>query len=224
MSTAAIRSGYGLPAELRRRCLRQDDRPEARREGGAGRLREASRDVPSDDVEARARPGRQPGSAPDLPRERATGYVADADGDGFLAPADCGPTDPAIHPGAPDPPDSTYADANCDGIDGDKALAVFVAATGSNIPGCGALTTPCQTIQVGLQEAGSQGKHQLYVGSGSYAGPLSLAASVDVCGGYSATWARSAATTGPNQAVTITGGLRRRASTWRSRRSRSRFR
>ena len=45
--------------------------------------------------------------------------VKDWDNDGFPAPADCRPLDPAVFPGAPDKPDLTFEDTNCDGIDGE---------------------------------------------------------------------------------------------------------
>jgi hypothetical protein len=47
----------------------------------------------------------------------------DWDGDGVIA-GDCAPLDAAIHPGAPDAPDLSFADTDCDGIDGDAAGAV----------------------------------------------------------------------------------------------------
>ncbi len=40
-------------------------------------------------------------------------------------------------PSPNDDPDGTYADSNCDGLDGDRARAIFVAAGGSNQAGCG---------------------------------------------------------------------------------------
>src|SRR4051812_2311616 len=54
----------------------------------------------------------------------------DYDGDGpktTPGKADCAPLDPNVHPGALDKPDLSFADTNCDGIDGDKAKAIFVA-------------------------------------------------------------------------------------------------
>jgi hypothetical protein len=138
---------------------------------------------------------------------RPTGFVADTDGDGFLPPADCAPADAAIHPGAADLPEPTFTDANCDGIDGDKASAVFVSPTGANSGGCGAFLTPCQTLQVGLQEAVLQIKREVYLAAGTYTGPFVLMNGVDVYGGFSSTFARSSATTGVNQSVTLNGGL-----------------
>ena len=131
----------------------------------------------------------------------------DRDGDGYPSPADCAPGNGSVHPGAADVPEPTFRDANCDGIDGDKGAAVFVAVTGMNVPGCGALASPCLTIQVGLQEAVSLGKGHVYLSAGTYAGPVALVGGIDVYGGFGVGWERSAATTGANQSVTIGGGL-----------------
>jgi hypothetical protein len=54
----------------------------------------------------------------------------DYDGDGFSA-GDCGPLDPAVHPGAADAPDLAFEDLDCDGIDGSAAGAFFVSTTGT---------------------------------------------------------------------------------------------
>ncbi len=134
-------------------------------------------------------------------------WTVDGDGDGSLAPADCAPDDAAIHPGALDVPEPTFTDKNCDGIDGDKAEAIFVSPSGTNAAGCGTFAAPCLAVQIGLARAIAQSKRDVYLAAGTYAGPVSLANDVDVFGGFSATWVRSAATTGANQSVTITGGF-----------------
>ena len=56
--------------------------------------------------------------------------VKDWDNDGVPAPADCRPLDPAVYPGAPDKPDLTFEDTNCDGIDGNLTKAIFVDGGG----------------------------------------------------------------------------------------------
>src|SRR5262249_39127041 len=53
----------------------------------------------------------------------------DRDHDGTPNDQDCAPDDPSIHPGAPDPPDLSFVDSNCDGVDGDASAAVFVDNT-----------------------------------------------------------------------------------------------
>jgi len=73
----------------------------------------------------------------------------DRDGDGFAA-RDCRPADRTVHPGAADAPDMAgFADTNCDGIDGDRALAVFVSPEGSDIDD-GTAARPLRTVRAGL--------------------------------------------------------------------------
>jgi hypothetical protein len=135
-------------------------------------------------------------------------WTTDGDGDGSLAPDDCAPDDDEIHPGVADLPDPSFADTNCDGIDGDKALAVFVAIAGSDAGGtCGAFADPCRTISFAQTRAVALGKAQVYVSAGTYTGGAVLAGGVTTVGGFSAVWERSAATTGANQPVTIQGGF-----------------
>jgi hypothetical protein len=141
------------------------------------------------------------------PTPATQGWTIDGDGDGSIAPADCAPDDDQAHPGAEDLPDASFVDANCDGIDGDKELAVFVAVTGSDGVACGAIDSPCRTLSFSQSQAAGLGKAQVYVSAGTYTGGAVLASGVSTYGGYSATWERSAATTGGNQPVTIQGGF-----------------
>src|SRR3954468_1051035 len=71
--------------------------------------------------------------------------ATDWDGDGSTD-SDCAPLDPAVHPGAADKPDLAFEDTNCDGIDGDKANAIFVTPTAANNNGIGSITSPKATL------------------------------------------------------------------------------
>src|SRR5207247_11205022 len=62
--------------------------------------------------------------APSLLAIAVTGAIAWA-GQGSASPATCAP-------GATDKPDLGFVDSNCDGIDGDKANAIFVAPNGND--------------------------------------------------------------------------------------------
>src|SRR3954453_14066087 len=98
-----------------------------------------------------------------------TALASDYDGDGVATPADCKDLDPAVHPGAVDKPDLTFEDTNCDGIDGDKAKAIFVAPNGDN-NGTGSLTNPKKTLggtTGGIATAKAQGK-DVYLAGGTY--------------------------------------------------------
>ena len=102
-----------------------------------------------------------------------------------------------------DLPDLGFADANCDGIDGELGNAVFVAppaAGGSDAyPGTRAL--PKATIAAGIAAAVVGGQRDVLVAVGSYVGTVAAAANKGVYGGYQAgTWSRSAA-----NSVTVSG-------------------
>ncbi|MEZ4401920.1 MAG: hypothetical protein R3B06_17960 [Kofleriaceae bacterium] len=109
-------------------------------------------------------------------------------------------------PSATDDPDGTYADSNCDGIDGDVARGVFVAGGGSNSPSCGLTsTTPCQTISYGIVRAATAGRSHVFVQAGTYAEVVVLVNGVNVWGGYDFAWQRASYAT-PGHRVEITGG------------------
>jgi hypothetical protein len=120
----------------------------------------------------------------------------DPDHDGYAAPSDCAPNDPAIHPGAPDAPDLGFVDSNCDGIDGDESRAIFVAPGGDD-RNDGTKHAPKRTVAGAIVVAAGK---DVYVAAGTYdeGTGLALVSGVGVYGGYDAvTWARAqgAATT-----------------------------
>jgi hypothetical protein len=104
---------------------------------------------------------------------------------------------------APDKPDLGFVDSNCDGIDGDKAHALFVAPNG-NDANDGSFGHPKATVPATVIAA--QAAHKdVYVAAGTYDGKVSILSgaggSVGVYGGYDPqTWARSTA-----NATTLTG-------------------
>lgn len=96
-------------------------------------------------------------------------------------------------PGSADDPDDSFADTNCDGIDGDESRAIFVAPSGRDTnPGTRAL--PKRTLAAGILAAQAAG-FDVYVSRGDYelVDTLELANGVDIYGGYDASmgWARS---------------------------------
>ena len=92
-----------------------------------------------------------------------------------------------------DDPDDNFTDSNCDGIDGDKSKAIFVAATGSDTAG-GSMELPVATLTHGIELAIAKGK-DVYVCKGDYSeDTIQLnAKGVRVYGGYdcSAKWVRN---------------------------------
>src|SRR5262249_40685430 len=81
-----------------------------------------------------------------LPADLATGSDGGGAGDGGGNPdagdtsdggvdggVDLGPDLGCIASPTPDVPDDKYEDTNCDGIDGDKSTAIFVAPTGDDM-------------------------------------------------------------------------------------------
>lgn len=123
----------------------------------------------------------------------------DVDLDGFTPnQGDCDDNDAARNPGEEDFPDAAFLDTNCDGIDGDAAVATFVVTTGSDVAGCGDMANPCATIQYGIDIAAGLGKRDVYIMEGTYDdGAITLADGVSLYGGYGGAWmwARGASAT-----------------------------
>lgn len=114
----------------------------------------------------------------------------DCDGDGVTpAQGDCNDRNPAIKPGAPDAPELTFTDTNCDGIDGDAAAAIFVAPSGDDAA-AGTRTAPKKTLNAAIASASVAG-FDVYVTDGTYAA-AALMDDVSLYGSYTAgTWARA---------------------------------
>lgn len=109
---------------------------------------------------------------------------------------DCNGQVDEIPNGNPDLPDDTFFDANCDGIDGTEASAIFVSTTGNN-GNPGTKSQPVLTIATGIARAIAQGKTQLFVSMGTYNEKVTLSNGISLYGGYNAAaaWARSSVNT-----------------------------
>src|SRR4051795_10083272 len=104
---------------------------------------------------------------------------------GLLAWTGKTPALAACAPGAVDTPDLGFVDSNCDGIDGNKATALFVAPNG-NDANDGSYGQPKATVAAAVTAALSAGK-DVYVAAGTYAGKpafLGNAGNIGVYGGY----------------------------------------
>ena len=116
---------------------------------------------------------------------------------GMLAWAGKGPALAAgCSPGAVDKPDLGFVDSNCDGIDGDKSAALFVAPNGDDTNNDGSFGHPMQTVKAAVTAALAAHK-DVYVAAGTYDGKpgfLGSTGNIGVYGGYDPqTWQRSAA-------------------------------
>ncbi|MBX3222104.1 MAG: hypothetical protein KF795_16420 [Labilithrix sp.] len=86
-------------------------------------------------------------------------------------------------PGGSDLPDPQGIDSDCDGIDGTKASAVFVAPTGT-ANGEGTMDAPLSSITAAIARATEIGATQVLVAAGTYPERVTLAGGIGVYGGY----------------------------------------
>lgn len=111
---------------------------------------------------------------------------------------DAAPSDGASCEAQPDRPDHLLEDTNCDGIDGDRADAIFVAPTGFDIEGptVGGPTTPVRTIGFALALASARGLSQVLVATGIYRERVTVVEGIGIFGGYApdAGWRRALGT------------------------------
>ena len=103
---------------------------------------------------------------------------------------ECKTTDPN------DRPTLANVDANCDGIVGNIANAIFVDTLTGNDGNAGTMAAPKKTIQAGISAAGAATPTKdVYVSKGTYPETVTMLAGVSVFGGYDAATAWSRATT-----------------------------
>lgn len=81
-----------------------------------------------------------------------------------------------------DLPDDEFADSNCDGIDGDKTKAIFVATTGAD-GAVGTMDAPLRTLVEAIDRATKDAK-AVYVCNGAYPENVSISAPVAIYGGF----------------------------------------
>ncbi|MBI2395460.1 MAG: hypothetical protein HYV09_38175, partial [Deltaproteobacteria bacterium] len=91
----------------------------------------------------------------------------------------------------PDDPDDDFKDTNCDGIDGDKSRAIFVAPDGKD-DAAGTLDAPVHSFAKAIERANELGK-DVYACNGTYAENVVIAKAVRVFGGFDckAGWKRT---------------------------------
>lgn len=91
----------------------------------------------------------------------------------------------------PDDPDDDFEDTNCDGIDGDKTKAIFVAPTGSD-SAAGSFDAPVATITKGISLAAAA-KKDVYICNDTYAESVSITTGVRLFGAFDckAGWSRT---------------------------------
>jgi hypothetical protein len=117
--------------------------------------------------------------------------AADRDGDGTANEQDCAPDDPTRHPKAVDRPDLAFVDANCDGIDGTEAKAIFVSPQGKDT-NPGTKTAPKRQIQAAVVAAAAGKDEYVLAAAGAYE-RVKARSGVGIYGGYSsADWSRDA--------------------------------
>ena len=112
-------------------------------------------------------------------------------------------------------PDDTGSDAGVDAADvvcpdvsPDDATGIFAAPTGTNSATCGTRAAPCKTLSHSVLRAGAAFRTKVFAARGTYVEKLTLAAGVEVIGGWdvtATTWKR--ACVAPEDAVIVRAPL-----------------
>ena len=122
------------------------------------------------------------------------------------SPVPSPPAPPCVPSSATDLPDPAFVDADCDGIDGQISDSIFVATTGVNDVGCGALADPCGTIGRGSEQAAATDKPSVFVAGGTYS-RFKAASGVSVYGGFGANFQRDPAKATGSRTATVEGSF-----------------
>ncbi len=93
-----------------------------------------------------------------------------------------------------DLPDLEGVDSNCDGVDGDKELAIFVDALTGTDDGDGTPGSPLKTLDAAQEKAVSEGFSAIYISKGTYPETFTVIGGIDYYGLFNAGdgWSRSA--------------------------------
>ena len=110
-----------------------------------------------------------------------------------------------------DLPDLEGIDSNCDGVDGDKELAVFVDVLSGSDGGDGTPDSPLKTIDAAQEMAVAEGFGEIYVSKGTYPETFAVVGGISYYGLFNAGdgWSRTAFNPtyfqGSSPALTCTG-------------------
>ncbi len=110
---------------------------------------------------------------------------------------DCDDGDPDVFPGAADEPEPTFADTNCDGVDGTAANLFFVDDDADPETALGTRDAPFASLRAAVEAAsGREDIAAIAVSEGTYDGGLRLRDGLSIYGGYTdGTWDRGPAPT-----------------------------
>ncbi|MDB4936712.1 MAG: virulence associated protein, partial [Labilithrix sp.] len=89
------------------------------------------------------------------------------------------------------------ADVVCPDVAPDDATGIYVAPPGTNTAACGTRTAPCKTIDFSVTRAVQAFRSKVYAARGTYVEHVTLAAGVEVAGGWDVTgttWKRACVT------------------------------
>jgi hypothetical protein len=96
------------------------------------------------------------------------------------------------------------ADVVCPDVSPDDAMGIYATPTGTNSATCGTRAAPCKTLSHSVTRAGVAFRTKVFAARGVYTEKLTLAAGVEVIGGWDVTgttWKRACVS--PEEAVVV---------------------